>query len=72
MDDVKTGELIHLLKEQSHEWCNDYRLRKDNWCYNVSHGNVDFCPGNLGRGCAIAHLLSYFDRERYKGNGTSK
>ena len=64
--------LTELLDTKADQWCKMYQLREDGRCYNIHNGEVDFCPGNLGRGCAVAHLLSYFDKERSKGHESSR
>ena len=85
MDDYSTSDdketipcstddtLTELLDAKADQWCKKYQLREDGRCYNTTHnGEVNFCPGNLGRGCAVAHLLSYFDKERSKGHEASR
>ena len=63
-----TGDtLTELLDTKADQWCKVYQLREDGRCCNIHNGEVSFCPGNLGRGCAIAHPLSYFHRERSEG-----
>lgn len=64
--------LVELLDTKADQWCNMYQLREDGRCCNIHNGEVDFCPGNLGRGCAVAHLLSYFNKERSKGREISR
>lgn len=64
--------LMELLDEKADQWCKMYQLREDGRCYTTHNGEVNFCPGNLGRGCAVAHLLSYFKKERSKGHEASR
>lgn len=64
--------LVELLDTKADQWCKMYQLRGDGRCLKIHNGEVNFCPGNIGRGCAVAHLLSYFKKERSKGHEASR